>query len=85
MFTIEFDHFDWLSKFYTDWRQTSKLVNFQDFISGIRFSSKLDNDQKCPNSAPFIKKNIWESSLDSNLIILTDFRSFTQNDDKLQN
>ena len=79
MFTIEFDHFDWLSKFYTDWQQTSKLVNFQDFSSGIRFSSKLDNDQKCPNSAPSIKKNI----LDSNLIILTDFRSFTQNDDKL--
>ena len=31
MFTIELDHFDWLSQFYSEWRQTSKLVNFQDF------------------------------------------------------
>ena len=31
MFAIEFDHLDWLSQFYSEWRQTSKLVNFQDF------------------------------------------------------
>ena len=27
MFTFEFDHFDWLSQLYSEWRQTSKLVN----------------------------------------------------------
>ena len=29
MFKFEFDHFDWLSQFYSEWRQTSKLVNFK--------------------------------------------------------
>ena len=29
MFTFEFDHFDWLSQLYSEWRQTSKLVNFK--------------------------------------------------------
>ena len=29
MFTFEFDHFDWLSKLYSEWRQTSKLVNLE--------------------------------------------------------
>ena len=31
MFIFEFDHLDWLSQFHKEWRQTSKLVNFQDF------------------------------------------------------
>ena len=31
MFACEFDHLDWLSQFYSEWRQTSKLLNFQDF------------------------------------------------------
>ena len=31
MFIFEFDHLDWLSQFHREWRQTSKLVNFQDF------------------------------------------------------
>ena len=31
MFTFEFDRLDWHSQFYSEWRQTSKLVNFQDF------------------------------------------------------
>ena len=29
MFTFEFDDLDWLSQFYSEWRQTSKLVKFQ--------------------------------------------------------
>ena len=29
MFTSEFDRFHWLSQFYTEWRQTSKLVNLK--------------------------------------------------------
>ena len=28
---FEFDHLDWLSQFHKEWRQTSELVNFQDF------------------------------------------------------
>ena len=30
-FIFEFDDLDWLSQFHREWRQTSKLVNFQDF------------------------------------------------------
>ena len=30
-FKFKFDHLDWLSQFHREWRQTSKLVNFQDF------------------------------------------------------
>ena len=33
MFTIEFDHFHWLSQFYSEWRQTSKLVNLNIFAN----------------------------------------------------
>ena len=29
MFTFEFDHFDRLSHLYSEWKQTSKLVNFK--------------------------------------------------------
>ena len=28
-FKFKFDDFDWLSQFYSEWRQTSKLVNFK--------------------------------------------------------
>ena len=31
MFIFEYHHLDWLSQFHREWRQTSKLVNFQDF------------------------------------------------------
>ena len=31
MFIFKFDHLDWLSQFHREWRQTSKLVNFQVF------------------------------------------------------
>ena len=30
-FAFEFDHFDWLSQFYSEWRKTLKIVNFQVF------------------------------------------------------
>ena len=29
MFTIEFDHLDWLSQVYSEWRQTSNLVKLK--------------------------------------------------------
>ena len=31
IFIFECDHLDWLSQFHREWRQTSKLVHFQDF------------------------------------------------------
>ena len=31
MFIFEFDHLHWFSQFQREWRQTTKLVNFQDF------------------------------------------------------
>ena len=29
MIMNEFDHFDWLSQFYSEWGQTSKLVSLK--------------------------------------------------------
>ena len=45
-FTFEFDHFDWLSQFYSEWRKTPKFVNFEGFCSGqsMWFKCKLEND-----------------------------------------
>ena len=46
MFTFEADYFDRLSQFYSEWRKTPKLVNFQVFClgPGMRSRSKFDND-----------------------------------------
>ena len=51
MFTFEFDHFDWLSQFYSDWRQIPKLVNFQVFLLIWKWLKLL-------NSVPFINKTL---------------------------
>ena len=58
MFTFEFDHLHWLSQFCSEWRQTSKLVNFQDLCQGpsMRFRWKIWKWLKLLNSLPFIKK-----------------------------
>ena len=37
---IQFDYFDWLSQFFSEWRQTSKLVNFQGFSYGPTLLSR---------------------------------------------
>ena len=57
MFIFEFDHLDWLSQFYSEWRQTSKLVNFQDFCYSprMRFRWIIWKLLKLLNSVPFIK------------------------------
>ena len=148
MFPFEFDHLDWLSQFYSEWRQTSKLVNFQDFSWGpsMRFRSKFEKDlnflilfhssrkhlqirftfefdhldclsqfysewnqtsklvylkisakvrvrdfvqnlimTKTSQFFSIHQENTCKSCFHSNLIILTDFHSFTVNEDKLQN
>ena len=56
MFIFEFDHLDWLSQFHREWRQTSKLVNFQDFCEGPSIRFKIWKWLKLLNSVPFIKK-----------------------------
>ena len=58
MFIFEFDHLHWLSQFCSEWRQTSKLVNFQDFCQGpsMRFMWKIWKWLKLLNALPFIKK-----------------------------
>ena len=45
-FTFEFDHFDWLSQFYSEGRKTKNLVNFQVFYKGpaVLSGSKFDNE-----------------------------------------
>ena len=39
MFAFELEHFDWFSQFYSEWRQTWKITQFQDsFIRlGMQF------------------------------------------------
>ena len=85
---FEFDQDLWLKvhSFTGDWRQTSKLVNFQDFCYGpsIQFRSKFENDYHFINSVPLHQETASEWYLHSNLIILTDFHSFTVNEEKLQ-
>ena len=46
IFTFEFHHFYWLSQLYSEWKQTSKLVNLKVSCSGpgMRFYSKFEND-----------------------------------------
>ena len=29
MVTVEFNHLDWLSQFYSEWRESSKLANYK--------------------------------------------------------
>ena len=60
MFIFEFDHVDWLSQFYSEWRKTPKIVNFQVFCygPGMRFLVKIWKWLKLLNSYPFIKKRL---------------------------
>ena len=86
MFTFEFDHFDWLSQFYSECRQTSKLVNLR--ISAQVRVCDFGQNLKITKRSSFCsihQENTCKSSLHSNLIILTDFHSFTVNEGKLQN
>ena len=99
MFTFEFDHFDWLSLFYIEWRQTAKLVTLKISAKVVIFGFvKVWKWLKLLDSVSFIKKTIvnhvyiwiWSSwqnftVLHSNLVILTEFHSFTMIEDKLQN
>ena len=59
IFTFEFDHFEWLSQLYSEWRKTSKLVNLKISVrSGYAIWVKIWIWQKLLNSVPFIKKGL---------------------------
>ena len=56
---FEFDHFDWLSQSYSEWRQTSKLVNLNISAKvGYVLLSKIWKWLKLLNSVPFIQKTL---------------------------
>ena len=58
MFTFEFDHFDSLSQFCTKCRETSKLVNFQDFtLKNQCFPQYIKMWSNCGNTVD----NMWKS------------------------
>ena len=84
MFKFEFDHLDWLPQFYSKWRQTSKLVNLK--ISAKVWECEIGENLKMTKTSKFCsidEENTGKSSLHSNLIILTDFHSFTLTEEKL--
>ena len=67
-------------------RQTSKLVNFQDSPK-VQICDSGQN-LKMTKTSKFCyihQENTCKSSLQSNIIILTDFHRFTVNKHKLQN
>ena len=63
-----------------------KISQFSTFLlrSEYPIQVKIWKWLKLLNSVPFIKETTCKSSLHSNLIILTDFHSFTVNEEKLQ-
>ena len=71
------DHLDCLSHFCCEWRQTSKLVRVYDFGQNLKMNKTFQ-------FFSFHEENTCKSCLHSNLIILTDFHSFTVNEDILQ-
>ena len=86
MFTFKCDHLDWLSHFYSEWRQTSESVNLK--ISTQARICDLGQNLKITKTSYFFsiyQENTCNSTLHSNLIILNDFHSFTVNEQKLQN
>ena len=87
MFTFEFDHFDWLWQFYSEWRNLQNYSIFK-FSAKVQVCYLLGQHlimTKLLNSVPFIKKTLVNHLVHLNLIILTDFQSFTVYEDKLQN
>ena len=63
-----------------------KISQFSRFLlrSEYAIQVKIWKWLKFLNSAPFMKKHTCKSILDLNLIIFTDFHSFTVNEEKLQ-
>ena len=86
MFTIEFDHFYWPSQFYREWKKPQNYSAFK--ISAKVRVCDLGENLKMIKTYLFCsihQENRRKSCLQLNFIILTDFHSFTMNEDKLQN
>ena len=60
MLTFEFDHLDWLSQFYSEWRQTSEISQFLRFLLRSMYAIyfKIWKWLKLLNSFPFIKERL---------------------------
>ena len=58
MFTIEFDHFDWLSQFCSESIQTSEIGQFSRFLLRSEYAIyiKILKWLKFLNSLPFVNK-----------------------------
>ena len=77
----------WLTFTVLQWmKQTSKLVNLK-ISAKVRVCNSGQNLKMTETSyfCSIHEENTCKSSLHSNLIILTDFYSFTVNEEKLQN
>ena len=69
------------------WMKTNfNICQFSTFLlrSVYAIKVKIRKLLKLLDSVPFIKKNV-QNMFHSNLILLTDFHSFTGNEEKLQN
>ena len=86
MFIFEFDHLLLTFTVSQGMKANIKISQFSRFLlrSEYAIQVKIWKWLKLLNSVPFIKKPLFKSSLHSNLIILTDFHSFTVNEEKLQ-
>ena len=77
----------WLTFTFSHWMKANiKISQFSRFRlrSEYAIHVKIWKWLKLLNSVPFIKEPLVKSSLHSYLIILTDFHSFTVNEEKLQ-
>ena len=75
MFTFEFDDFDWLSQNYSEWRQTSKLVDLKISAKVCDFGQNLKMT-KTSYIFSINQENTCKSCLHSNLMILTELHIF---------
>ena len=59
MFTFEFDHFDWLSQLYSEWKNC-EISQFSSFLLTCNYviQEKIWKWLKLLNSVPFIKKTL---------------------------
>ena len=73
--------------FYSQWRQTSKWVLVSRFLlrPGYAIFVKICKWSKLLNFVPFIKKTQVNDVYNRIFVIVTDFCSFSVNEDKLQN
>ena len=62
MFTLEFDHLDWLSLFYSEWRKTPTISQFSSFLLRSRYAILVKTWKwlKLLNSVPFIKNTLLD-------------------------